>query len=75
MSVVAQDGSAPAIARFSSLHLSESLQPRAGIYLALVSVTITLFAHPELVDVVREARALQASFAVDPESGALARLQ
>jgi phosphatidylinositol glycan class O len=47
-------------------------QPTAQISLALV--TIALFAHLELVDAVRDARALHASFAADP-AGALARLQ
>ena len=68
---------APAIAHFASLHLSELPQPTrsAQISLALVPATITLFAHPELVDAVRDARAIQAYFAVNPESGALAGLQ
>jgi phosphatidylinositol glycan class O len=47
-------------------------QPSAQISLALI--TIALFAHLELIDAVRDARALQASFAANP-AGALARLQ
>ena len=47
-------------------------QPSAQISLALV--TVALFAHLELIDAVRDSRALQASFAADP-AGALARLQ
>ena len=47
-------------------------QPSAQIALALA--TAALLAHLELVDAVRDARALNASFASDP-AGALARLQ
>jgi len=47
-------------------------QPSAQIALALA--TAALLAHLELVDAVRDARALSASFASDP-AGALARLQ
>ena len=47
-------------------------QPSAQIILALA--TAALLAHLELVDAARDARALQASFSVDP-TGALARLQ
>ena len=68
---------APDIAHFASLHLSESPQPTrsAQISLALVSATITLFVHPEVVDPVRDAQAIQAYFAVDSEPSALIRLQ
>ena len=47
-------------------------QPSAQITLALA--TAAMFAHLELVDAARDARALQASFSIDP-AGALARLQ
>jgi phosphatidylinositol glycan class O len=47
-------------------------QPSAQISLALV--TAALFAHFELIDAARDARALQASFATDP-ARTLARLQ
>ena len=47
-------------------------QPSAQISLALV--TTALFAHLELIDAARDARALHASFAADP-AAALARLQ
>ena len=47
-------------------------QPSAQISLALV--TAALFAHLELVDAARDARALQTSFATDP-TRTLARLQ
>ena len=47
-------------------------QPSAQISLALV--TVALFAHLELVDAARDARAIQASFATDP-ARAIARLQ
>jgi GPI ethanolamine phosphate transferase 3 subunit O len=47
-------------------------QPSAQISLALV--TVALFAHLELIDAARDARALHASLAADP-TGALARLQ
>ena len=41
--------------------------------IANISLTIALFEHLKFVDTVRYARALQASFAVDP-TGALVRL-
>jgi GPI ethanolamine phosphate transferase 3 subunit O len=47
-------------------------QPSAQITLALA--TAALLAHLELVDAARDARALQASFSIDP-AGAVARLQ
>ncbi|KAI0272081.1 hypothetical protein BGY98DRAFT_1002678 [Russula aff. rugulosa BPL654] len=47
-------------------------QPSAQISLALV--TTALFAHLELIDAARDARALHASFATDP-AAVLARLQ
>jgi phosphatidylinositol glycan class O len=47
-------------------------QPSAQITLALA--TAALLAHLELIDAARDARALQASFSIDP-SAALARLQ
>jgi phosphatidylinositol glycan class O len=47
-------------------------QPSAQISLALV--TAALFAHLELIDAARDARAVHASLATDP-AGALARLQ
>jgi len=47
-------------------------QPSAQISLSLV--TVALFAHLELIDAARDARALHASLVTDP-AGALARLQ
>ena len=53
-------------------HVWLAAQPSAQISLALV--TAALFAHLELIDAARDARALHASFAADP-AAALARLQ
>jgi GPI ethanolamine phosphate transferase 3 subunit O len=55
------------------LHLSGSLHSRV-LKISLALVTAALFAHLELIDAVRDARAVHANLAADP-AGVLARLQ